>query len=122
VIVPAQAAERRSIQPVVALTVNGGKRADIKVGESLTFSGIVEVPPEAGSVVLAEWDFDGSGAYAERSQITPSRQVNVSMRHTFIKPGTYFPALRVASHRSGDQRTFYALVQNLDRVRVVVRS
>ena len=45
VIVPAKAAERRGIQPVVTLQVNGGTRAEVKAGEPVTFSGTIEVPP-----------------------------------------------------------------------------
>ena len=120
VMVPARAADRKSIQPVVALSVNGGERADIKVGQSLKFNAVAEAPPGTGSIVSAEWDFDGTGAYPERSKITPRPRVTVSTMHTFSKPGTYFPVVRVASHRKGDAKTPYARVQNLARVRVVV--
>jgi hypothetical protein len=120
VIVAPRARDRKSIQPVVDLTVNGAKRADIRVGQSLTFRGVVETPPGAGSIVSAEWDFDGTGAYPERSPVTPAPNVTVEITHTFTRPGTYFPVLRVAAHRTGNQTTSYARVQNLDRVRVVV--
>jgi hypothetical protein len=42
-----------------------------------------------------EWNFDGAGAY--------------------------FPVLRVTSQREGDLKTPFARVQNLGRVRVVVK-
>jgi len=48
-------------------------------------------------------------------------RVNLSTKHTFSKPGTYFPVLRAASHRQGDTTTPFARIQNLGRVRVVVR-
>lgn len=38
VIIPETAAERKGIQPVVQLTVNGSERADINIRESVTFS------------------------------------------------------------------------------------
>ena len=41
--------------------------------------------------------------------------------HVFDTPGTYFPALRGVSQRHGDRDTPYARVQNLGRVRVVVK-
>lgn len=40
--------------------------------------------------------------------------------HTYTKPGRCSPALRVASHRRGDTRSWHARVENLGRVRVVV--
>lgn len=61
IVVPASASARKSIQPVVTLTVNRGERADIKVGQSVTLEAVAEVPPSSGSIVLAEWDFDGTG-------------------------------------------------------------
>jgi hypothetical protein len=122
IVVPQRTAERKGIQPVVALTVNGGQRADIRVGQSVTFNAVAEAPSNTGSIVSAEWDFDGTGAYPERSNITPKPQISVSMTHTFNAPGTYFPAVRVKSHRNGDTRTSYALAHNLARVRVVVTA
>jgi hypothetical protein len=41
--------------------------------------------------------------------------------YTFSKPGTYFATLRVVSQRQGDANTPFARIENLDRVRVVVR-
>ncbi len=48
-------------------------------------------------------------------------RVTLKTTHTFSKPGTYFPTLRAVSHRQGDAKTPYARIQNLGRVRVVVR-
>ena len=122
VVVPPTAAARKGIQPVVTLTANGGARADVAVGQPVTFNAVVEAPPHSGSIVLAEWDFDGTGAYPERSEFTPRPRLTVSAVHTFSKPGTYFPAVRVAAQRQGDARTPYARVRNLARVRVVVTA
>jgi hypothetical protein len=122
VIVPPTAAARKSIQPVVTLTVNGGVRADIKVGQSVKLHAVAEAPPKTGSIVSAEWDFDGTGEYPEHSSVAPKPRVEVSTTHTFSKPGTYFPVVRVASHRNGDAKTAFARVQNLARVRVVVTA
>jgi hypothetical protein len=41
--------------------------------------------------------------------------------YTFTKPGIYFPTLRVASQRQGDNKTPYTQIKNLGRVRVVVK-
>ncbi|MDG2003262.1 MAG: hypothetical protein P8J20_08015 [Novosphingobium sp.] len=119
---PDSASERRGIQPVVSLRANGGECADVAVGEEVRFEGVIEVPPGAGKVVSAEWDFVAIGEYSEKARIdTPSETVTVTASHSYAKPGTYFPALRTASHRQGDQDTAYARVENLARARVVVR-
>jgi hypothetical protein len=122
--VPANAAERKGIQPVVVVKANGGERADVAVGEKVEFSAVIEVPPGAGSLVAAEWDFEGAGDYPifENFDETNSSQTRVTLKFTYAysKPGTYFPALRASSQRQGDTSTQYARVQNLGRARVVV--
>ncbi len=120
VVIPATATARKSIQPVVTLTANGGERADVRVGQAVDFQATAEAPPHTGSIVSAEWDFDGQGAYPEHATVAPSAGVTVRTTHTFTTPGTYFPAVRVASHRNGNDKTPYALARNLARVRVVV--
>ena len=121
--VAATAASRRGVQPVVKLTANGGVRTNVKVGEAVSFTGTVEVPPGGGKVVVAEWDFEGSGDYPVNGQLQPSDasggHVSVKTTYTFSKPGTYFPVLRAASQRK-PEGTAYARAVNLDRVRVVV--
>jgi hypothetical protein len=122
--VPPTAAERKGIQPVVTLTVNGGKRVEISRGEMVEFTAEVEVPPGAGTLISAEWDFDGEGSYPVRENLTKSGQTHAQFTlkasHSFAKPGTYFQTLRVTSQRQGDCQTPFARIYNLDRVRVVV--
>ncbi len=121
VIVPATAAERRGIQPVVSLTANGKLRADVAVGQPVRFSGVITVPPGAGEVIAAEWDFDGAGDFPITSSVAHgSKTATVTMLHSFAHSGTFFPALRGISQRQGDARTPYTRIQNLGRVRVVV--
>ena len=123
IVVAPTASQRKSVQPVVKLTVNGGARADVKVGESVILVGLVEVPPGAGKVVIADWDLEGTGDYPLKGQLQPSDasgyHVSVKTIHAFPKTGTYFPALRAGSQRNPDG-TVYACAVNLDRVRVVV--
>ena len=120
VVVPARAADRKGPQPVVDVTVNGGVRADVKVGDSVSLSGTIEAAPESGSVIGAEWDFDGSGAYAIKETITPAPRITISRSHIFTQPGTYFPVLRAIVQRQDAAGTPFARVQNLGRIRVVV--
>lgn len=140
VIVPPTADERKGIQPVVMVKVNGGKRVEVKAGQPVAFTAIVEVPKGMGKVVAAAWNFEGlpkeigklsgwnfleSDAFPVRATLIPAdktgSRVTVKTTHTFSKPGTYFPTLRVAAQRQGDTTTPYTRIQNLDRVRVVVK-
>ena len=119
--VPPTAGARKGIQPVVELKVNGGSRADVAVGQPVTFTATIEAPPGSGTVVAVEWNFDGAGSYsaAEVGERRPA--VSVKATHTYAQPGTYFPALRATSQREGDPETAFARVQNLGRARVVVK-
>ncbi len=124
VVVPQTALERKGIQPLITVKANGSERADVKAGQSVTFTAVAEVPPHTGRIVSVQWDFDGEGTFLSVSKSTPGdkngSRVTLKTTHSFAKPGTYFPALRVASQRQGDARTPYARIQNLGRVRVVV--
>jgi hypothetical protein len=121
VIVPRAAASRKGVQPVVELTVDGGERADVGVGQPVSFSATIEVPPGTGDVVDAEWDFDGAGLYPERATLArPAPSVRLEATHAYDRPGTYFAALRATSQRDGDADTPHTRIQNLARVRVVV--
>ena len=114
--VPALAAQRGGIQPVVMLKANGLERAQVGVGQTVTFLAQISVPPSTGKVVAAEWDFLGAGDYPVAGQIaTPRPSVTVKATYSYSKPGTYFAVLRATSQREGDSQTPYARVQNLSR-------
>ncbi len=122
VIVPASATARKGVQPTVAVTANGAVKAIVKAGQPVAFSATVEVPPGTGKIVWAAWDFDGAGTFPVLATLpkTPAAKVTITARNSFLKPGTYFPTLKVASQRNGDAKTPYARIVNLGRVRVVV--
>jgi hypothetical protein len=121
IVVPPTADQRKGMQPVVTLTVNGGQRADISVGDTVTFHANIKVPPRTGKVVIAEWDFNGGGTYPDPANIGTTRpEVDLEATHTYNTPGTYFPVLRAASQRVGDPNDLFTRVNNLARVRVVV--
>jgi hypothetical protein len=122
--VPASAAERKGIQPVVHLNVNGGEHAEVGVGEAVRFIAQIEVPPAPGKVVSAKWDFEGVGTYPDAAELDDpiSETVYATATHAFTKAGTYFPTLRVASQREGDPSTPFARSLNIGRVRVVVHE
>jgi hypothetical protein len=125
VVAPPAAAARKGIQPVVALTANGGERAEVAAGEAVAFEARIDLPPGTGVVVAADWDFEGAGDFpvAEPVEFVSPDGSSVTVRasHAFPAPGTYFPALRATSQRRGDTASRFTRVQNLGRTRVVVR-
>ncbi|HWV70451.1 MAG TPA: hypothetical protein VN040_01975, partial [Pseudosphingobacterium sp.] len=114
VIVPATAIERKGIQPVVTVKVNGAIHVEVKTGQSINFTGVIELPAHTGKVISAKWDFDGAGTYPLESQIkAEGDHVSVNAAYTFTKTGTYFPVLLVASQRDGDTKTPFTRIYNL---------
>jgi hypothetical protein len=125
VVIPATAAGRKGIQPVVTVKANGGERADVKVGQPVTFTAIIDVPHNTGKVVTAEWDFEGKGTFPVAGKLIQDKRdasrATLKTTYRYTKPGTYFVTLRAASQRQGDAKTPYTRIYNLGRVRVVVR-
>lgn len=121
VVVPPTAAKRKGIQPIITVQANGQPRAEVAVGETVTLTATIDMPAQAGSIVSAEWDLDGSGSYSVKTDETHPPVSNVKLLHSFNAPGTYFVTLRAAAQRNGDRQTPFARVQNLGRARVVVR-
>ncbi len=122
VIVAPTAAARRGIQPVVTLRANGGVRAEVAARQPVRFTGTITAPPGTGTVIKAEWDFDGSGTFAQSSPVSgKAGTATVTTRHSFASPGTYFAVLRGYSQRKDAAGTPFAQVRNLARARVVVK-
>ena len=125
VVVPTSATERKGIQPLITLKVNGGDRSEAMVGKSVTFTAVVELPPNTGKIVAAEWDFEEAGTFPMEGKFISTNKtgshVTLKTTYTFSKVGTYFTTLRVISQREGDAKTPYARIQNLERVRVVIK-
>lgn len=121
--VPDTAEARGGIQPVIGLLANGAKRADIAPGEMVNLTAEVTVPEGTGKIVEAAWDLDGSGNFSEQLDLSQigSAKVVLERQQRFTESGTYFVTLRVASQRQGDETTPFTRIQNLARVRVVVR-
>jgi hypothetical protein len=123
--VPATAALRKGIQPIIKVTANGGARAEVAVDKPVEFTARIDVPPNTGTIVAAQWDFAGEGDYPVTAQLpatkTSDGAVTLKTTHAFSKPGTYFPVLRAKSQREGDAGTPHTQVHNLGRVRVIVR-
>jgi PKD domain-containing protein len=119
---PATAAERGGIQPVVSVTANGGALATVAVGEPVTLSVHAEAPAAGGTIVSVQWDFDSKGTYpySDPSVDGSATSVTLTTTHTYSEPGTYFATALVASHVDGDVSTPHRRLQNLASARVVV--
>jgi hypothetical protein len=120
VVLADSAAERRAVQPVINLAVEGAQRADVKTGEAVTFTAAISAPPGAGKIVAAGWDFTGEGEFEDAPVDKPAESITIASEHTFARPGTYFVGLRATVQRTGDTTTPFARIQNIARVRVVV--
>jgi hypothetical protein len=125
IIIPPTAEERKGIQPVVKVLVDGSERTDISVDEKVTFNAIIELPENTGRIIAADWDFEGKRDFSVREKLNGynsfSDQYILKATFKFTKSGTYFPTLRAVSQRNGDVKTEFARIQNLGRVRVVVK-
>jgi len=122
VVLPAGAAERGGIQPVVTVAANGGIRAEVAVGEAVQLEMTAETPPGGGTIISAEWDFDGQGTFPLRHDVDGSQTVvRFTVDHSYDAPGTYFVTARVHSNREGKVDAPYRRLPNLATARVVVR-
>lgn len=115
--VPESASERAGIQPVAHLSV----QKESQVGVPVTLQASVDVPRDVGKIVSVEWDVLGNGNFVQASFGSPDTVVRVNTTHSYTEAGVYFPSIRVASHRSGNTETPYALAYNLGRARVIVQ-
>jgi len=85
------------------------------------------VPENTGKIINAAFDFDGSGTFKNQVDLNKAgiskngSMVEITLEQMFDKPGIYFPALRAISQREGNTETPYTRIQNIDRVRVVVK-
>jgi len=121
IVLPDSAEGRRGVQPVVALTVDGGPRADARPGEAVTLQ-VRAQTPGAGRIVSVEWDLHGTGDFTSSPSVPEGATAFDEIVCSFDAPGTYFPAVRVTAHRDGDSSSPFARIRNLDRVRVSVHA
>ncbi|WP_407494343.1 PKD domain-containing protein [Elizabethkingia anophelis] len=122
VIVPPTAKDRNGIQPTADLTVNGKKSVEVSKGKKIKLKASVDLPAKTGSIVSVEWDFDGKGTFGTKGKFKKRLGgAKASISHRFTEPGIYFVTVRAISERNGNTTTPFARIQNLDKVRVVVK-
>jgi hypothetical protein len=122
---------RHGVQPVVTLDVAPGTncdsvsssvRADVGPGQPVALLARAQVPPGAGKVVRIEWDPEGSGKFsAGIPQTGKKTRATQCLTHVYRKPGTYFAVVRVTAQRNGETKATFGNIENIARVRVVVR-
>jgi len=122
-IVPTVARERRGVQPVVALTVDGGTSTRVRTGEPVALRLEAEAAA-AGLIVEVLPDFTGAGELGDALDLPMAPRVVVEREIAFEHPGTYFVSARVAAQVAaqveGDPSSAHARVLNIARARVVV--
>lgn len=118
--VPANAADRGGIQPIVTLTVNTETAASVKTGESIDFTARIEAPPGSGLITSVEWDLEGNGSFIKMEIARGRTALEVTSSWMYMMPGIYYPSVRAASHRDGDPEAPFAQVSNLGRSRITV--
>lgn len=110
--VPAAAADRRGVQPVVELTADGDTRAEVVTRQPVRLQATVGIPTGAGNVSEIAWNPTGDGGFVTGTDLA----ITVS----FDRPGIYYPAVRVTVRRGADGPAPFADVGALGRVRVIV--
>jgi PKD repeat protein len=84
------------------------------------FRGAAEQRPGTGTIVWANWDFEGDGEVSFEHDIDGNAaRVELDAHHTYQEPGTYFASLRVGAHRAGSDG-IGAAAENVALVRVRV--
>jgi hypothetical protein len=120
VLVPKTAAERKGLQAVIDLTVEGKSKASIGMGHLITLQAHIELPPGVGSVTSVEWDFKGNGNFVKGGFDKGKTSMGVTASTKFNRAGVYYPAVRVGVHRHGNTESPYAQVLNLGRMKMKV--
>lgn len=125
IVLTKKAAQRGGSQPIAMLLANGSSCACVRAGEEVSFTVKTELSPTAGKLESVELSFAGE-EYEKVSLETRSEWqqdgccfAEVTVKHRFKKPGTYFSVVRVVSNRQkGD---VFTRLRNLARVRIVVK-
>ncbi|WP_439468624.1 hypothetical protein [Blastomonas fulva] len=121
VILAGNASDRKGIQPIVTLRIGGADKAYVKTGEPFELVAEIEVPPGAGKIVDASWEFEGTGRFVSANLTdTPSAKMQIRKQWHYDTPGTFFVTLKVESERDGNASSTYARIPNLSRARVIV--
>ncbi|WP_456285339.1 PKD domain-containing protein [Microbacterium sp. JZ70] len=112
--------DRGGLQPVVEFASRGDETVKARTGAPVNLVAHARTPRGGGKIVAAAWDFEGDGTFVPGDVRTPGANAALKTTHTFTEPGTYFVSVKVTAERDGDGAAEYALLHNIDRIRVVV--
>ena len=121
VVMAESAVERKGIQAIVKMTADGGEKAVVRPGQTVSLRAEVSWPEGAGEIDQVLWDFNASNEFLPGGKTEVTEKGNravVTHECSFDAPGTYFPVLKVATNRVPGDR--FTRVWNLARVRIVV--
>lgn len=118
--VPGSAAERRGVQPVVRMTVDGNETTTARIGQTVRLQIVGEVPDGEAPIVAMSMDLSGAGTLGPAFRVKPTRQLIRDIEVVFDTPGTRFLAARVTSQGAADGGTAVGRIHNIARLRVVV--
>lgn len=99
------------------------KSTCIKAGEEVEFVVKAEVPEGAGVLASVEWSFEGETEFIKEGEWELSSNGRCGIAgatHTYVKEGTYFAVVRIASERNGRAEEIFTQILNIDRARVIV--
>lgn len=115
------ARERDGVQPGVDLRVGSKPATELDVGDTAYFSAHVSVPAGQSTISSIEWSPLGNSDFVPLSfEQDAQGTIEIRTAYVFNQPGTYYPVIRVAAQRGGDDDSPFARAQNLARVKVVV--
>jgi hypothetical protein len=110
------AAARFGVQPVVSVSAQVDR-------DEVTFEVAAECPPDAGTIVATEFDFEGSGTWEDvHEELDRTEEsLGLAVRHRYPAAGAYTAAVRVTSHRDGEVSARSGRISNLARCRLLVQ-
>ncbi|MGN0255117.1 MAG: hypothetical protein ACI4D6_03945 [Chordicoccus sp.] len=126
VILPDDIKERGGLQPAVRLEIENAASpvcAHIKAGDRVKFKAYVKAAPDTGIVSGIAWDFENIGTFTPSDKWTKSEdrtKATEEKAHVFLKPGTYFPTVKVYTTSREKPDDLYTRCKNVSRVRVIV--
>jgi hypothetical protein len=112
---------RAGIQPTVSLEGPSGASTSVSVGQPVTLHATAATPDKS-RIVAFEWDGDADGRYEHVESVPAEHHSSSELTVRFDRPGDYFPAVRVVSRRDSTDRSPFARMQNVARVRIVVKA
>lgn len=118
---PERAADRLGIQAVVTLSIDGQSVATATPGELVSLTLDVEVPTGTGRIIAVDWDLTGDGVWTAEHAIDGTQSsLQLAREHRYPDAGTYWPTVRVTSHRDGDTDAATCRISNLGQARIDV--